>query len=179
MGRLATVAFVVLALAWIPVIRGAHGLYGYLQAVQGYLAPPIFVVFFIGVFWRGANAQGCFWSLLTGFALGVFRMGIDTPVTLGMRSLGAGYSPGSMLWVINHVNFQYFSVLIAVVSALVLIGVSLASAAPDAAQIQSLTFGTLSDADRTASRASWSRREVTASVFILVCILAAYFYFSG
>jgi SSS family solute:Na+ symporter len=179
MGRLATVAFVVLALAWIPVIRGAHGLYGYLQAVQGYLAPPIFIVFFLGVFWPRANAQGCFWSLLTGFALGVFRMGIDTPVTLGMQGLGGGYSPGSMLWAINHVNFQYFSVLIAVVSALVLIGVSLASAAPDAAQIRSLTFSTLSDADRTASRASWSRREVTASVFILACILATYIYFTG
>jgi SSS family solute:Na+ symporter len=32
------------AMAWIPVIKGAHGLYNYLQSVQGYLAPPIFVV---------------------------------------------------------------------------------------------------------------------------------------
>src|SRR5438445_1837579 len=44
-GRIATVVVVLVALAWIPVIKGAQGLYAYLQAVQGYLAPPIFVVF--------------------------------------------------------------------------------------------------------------------------------------
>ncbi|HEX3728614.1 MAG TPA: sodium/solute symporter, partial [Opitutaceae bacterium] len=48
MGRAATVAMVVISLLWIPVIQGAHGLYSYLQSVQGYLAPPIFVVFFFG-----------------------------------------------------------------------------------------------------------------------------------
>ena len=66
---------VLIALAWIPVIQGAHGLYNYLQAVQGYLAPPIFVVFFFGVFYKRLNAQGCLWALIVGFALGVFRHG--------------------------------------------------------------------------------------------------------
>jgi SSS family solute:Na+ symporter len=178
-GRLATIACVVLGLAWIPVIRGAHGLYGYLQAVQSYLAPPIFVVFFLGVFWRRANAQGCFWSLMTGFVLGAMRMLIDTPVSLQMQSAAGGYAHGSFLWVINNINFQYFSVLITAVSALVLIGVSLASAAPDAAQIQGLTFATISVSDRDRSRSSWSWRDVAASGFILACILAAYVYFTG
>src|SRR5580700_5903059 len=50
MGRIATVIMVLVAMAWIPVIKNAQGLYNYLQAVQGYLAPPIFVVFFLGVF---------------------------------------------------------------------------------------------------------------------------------
>src|SRR5580700_3116339 len=166
-GRLATIACVLLGLGWIPVIRGAHGLYGYLQAVQSYLAPPIFVVFFIGVFWRRANAQGCFWSLMTGFVLGAMRMLIDTPVSLQMQSAAGGYAHGSFLWVINNINFQYFSVLITAVSALVLIGVSLASAAPDAAQIQGLTFATISVSDRDQSRSSWSWRDVAASGFIL------------
>jgi SSS family solute:Na+ symporter len=178
-GRLATSACVVLGLAWIPVIRGAHGLYGYLQAVQSYLAPPIFVVFFLGVFWRRANARGCFWALVVGFALGALRMLIDTPVSLEMQSVAGGYPHGSFLWVMNNINFQYFSVLITAVSALVLVGVSLASAAPDAAQIQGLTFATLSDSDREKSRTSWSWREVAASAFILACILAAYIYFTG
>ena len=50
-GRLAVLAMVVIGLLWIEVIRGADGLYNYLQSVQGYLAPPIFVVFFMGIFW--------------------------------------------------------------------------------------------------------------------------------
>src|SRR5690242_13556858 len=41
MGRIATTIMVIIALAWIPVVRHAKGLYDYLQAVQGYLAPPI------------------------------------------------------------------------------------------------------------------------------------------
>jgi len=47
-GRIATTVMVVIGLAWIPVIKGGKGLYDYLQGVQAYLAPPIFVVFFLG-----------------------------------------------------------------------------------------------------------------------------------
>ena len=57
-GRIATIVMVLIALAWIPVIKNAQGLYDYLQAVQGYLAPPIFVVFFFGVFFKRLNAAG-------------------------------------------------------------------------------------------------------------------------
>jgi hypothetical protein len=34
MGRISTVVMVLIALLWIPVIQGAHGLYNYLQAVR-------------------------------------------------------------------------------------------------------------------------------------------------
>ena len=40
---------VLIALAWIPVVQGSRGLYDYLQGVQGYLAPPITAVFFLGL----------------------------------------------------------------------------------------------------------------------------------
>ena len=57
-GRVATVVMVLIGLLWIPVIQGAKGLYEYLQGVQGYLAPPIFAVFFFGVFFKRLNAEG-------------------------------------------------------------------------------------------------------------------------
>ena len=69
-GRIATVVMVLIALAWIPVIKSADGLYEYLQAVQGYLAPPIFVVFFFGVFFKRLNAKGCLWAMVVGFVAG-------------------------------------------------------------------------------------------------------------
>ena len=59
MGRLATAVMVLISLAWLPVIENAHNLYYYLQAVQSYLFPPVFVVFFFGVFAKRLNAQGC------------------------------------------------------------------------------------------------------------------------
>ena len=59
---------VLIGMLWIPVIQGARGLYDYLQGMQGYLAPPIFVVFFFGVFNKRLNAKGCLSALIVGFA---------------------------------------------------------------------------------------------------------------
>src|SRR6202140_2908313 len=178
-GRIATGIMVFVALAGIPVIKNAQGLYNYLQAVQGYLAPPIFVVFFFGVFFKRLNAQGAFWSMLVGFALGLFRMLVDTPVTLGLSGFKDGYPEGSFLWIVNNIYFQYFSVLITIVSAVVMVVVSHMTAEPDYSKLQSLTFETLTKEDRAQTRASWDWREVGASAVVLVCILGAYLYFRG
>jgi SSS family solute:Na+ symporter len=178
-GRMATAAMVVVALLWIPVIKGASGLYTYLQAVQGYLAPPIFVVFFFGVFFKRLNAAGALWAMIVGFVLGIFRMLVDTPVTLGLGGLQNGYVPGSFFWIINHIYFQYWSVLITIVSAIVMVVVSQMTREPDLAQIQSLTFATVTPEDRARTRASWGWKEVAGSVLVLVCILGAYLYFRG
>lgn len=179
MGRTATAVMVLIALAWIPVVQGATGLYNYLQAVQGYLAPPIFVVFFFGVFWKRLNAQGCLWAMIVGFVVGVFRMLVDTPVTLGLEAYKNGYPQGSFLWIVNNINFQYFSILITLISAVVMVAVSYATAAPDYGRITNLSFGTLTDAHREESSKSWSWREVAASVFVLAVILGGYLYFRG
>ncbi len=178
-GRIATTAMVFIALAWIPVIKNAQGLYTYLQAVQGYLAPPIFVVFFFGVFFKRLNAQGAFWAMLVGFVLGLFRMAVDTPVTLGLQGFQNGYPPGSFLWIVNNIYFQYFSVLITVVSAIVMVAVSYATSEPDYSKIQSLTFETTTTEDAARTRASWDWREIAGSALVLTCIMGAYLYFRG
>jgi SSS family solute:Na+ symporter len=178
-GRIATASMIVVALAWIPVIKGAQGLYNYLQAVQGYLAPPIFVVFFLGVFFKRMNAQGALWAMIVGFVLGIFRMIVDTPVALGLSGLQNGYTPGSFLWIVNNIYFQYFSVLITLVSAIVMVGVSHMTAEPNYANIRSLTFETVTEEDKARTRASWSWKEVAGSALVLACILGAYFYFRG
>jgi len=178
-GRVATSIMVLIGIAWIPVIRGAQGLYHYLQAVQGYLAPPIFVVFVLGIFWKRMNAKGCLAALLVGFALGVFRLAVDTPVTLGLAGFEHGYDVGSFFWIVNNLYFQYFSLMIFVVCVLVMVVVSHLSAVPSEERINGLTFATTSDADRACSRASWNRWDVVASCGVLVLILAAYLYFRG
>jgi SSS family solute:Na+ symporter len=175
-GRMATAVMVLVALAWIPVIKGAHGLYNYLQAVQGYLAPPIFVVFFLGVFWKRMNAPGALWSMIIGFALGIFRMIVDTPITLGMST---GYPSGSFLWIVNNIYFQYWSLLITVVSAIVMIAVSLMTPEPDLQQIRSLTFSTATEEDKKRTRASWNSVDLFTSAAVMAFILGAYLYFRG
>jgi SSS family solute:Na+ symporter len=183
-GRLAVGVMVLISMAWIPVIENAHGLYYYLQEVQAYLFPPMFVVFFFGVAWKRLNGKGCVAAMIVGTVLGIFRMAVDTPVTLGWfghDALGAplGYTPGSLLWIINNTYFQYFSLLLILISALTMIGVSYLTSPPEYEKIKGLTLGTASAEERRATRESWSWGDVAASVLIVLCILGAYLYFRG
>lgn len=175
-GRIATGVMVVIALIWIPVVKGANSLYEYLQAIQGYLAPPIFVVFFFGVFWKRLNAAGCLWAMTIGFGVGLFRMIVDTPVTLGIIK---SYQEGSFLWIVNNINFQYFSILITIISAAVMIIASYLTAAPDEDKIKGLTFATATAEHKARSRESWGWLEVLASCVVMAFIIGAYVYFTG
>lgn len=178
-GRIATTAMVLIGLAWIPVIQGSRGLYEYLQGVQAYLAPPIFVVFFLGVFWKRLNGAGCMAALIVGFLMGLFRLAIDTPVALKLQGYENGWGEGSFAWIVNQIYFQYYSLLIFLVSIVVMVMVSYATAAPSDEKISGLTYGTLTDEHRRESRASWSAIDVLASLAVLAAIAAAYIYFSG
>lgn len=179
MGRVATAIMVLIGLAWIPVIRGSQGLYDYLQGVQGYLAPPIFVVFFFGVFMKRLNAKGCLAALIVGFVMGVFRLLVDTPVSLKLAGYEGGYPEGSFLWIVNNIYFQYYSLLIFLVSVAVMIGVSYLTEKPSEEKTRGLTWGSESDAERQITRASWNQWDVINSGIVLGLILLAYFYFTG
>jgi SSS family solute:Na+ symporter len=175
-GRIATAVMVLIGIFWIPVIRGGRGLYDYLQGIQSYLAPPIFIVFFLGVFYKRLNAKGCIWALITGFAMGLFRLAVDTPIKL---IKGFQYAEGSFLWIVNHIFFQYYSMLILVASAAVMIAVSYMTKPPDYEKISGLTYGTRTDHDKQVTRASWFKGDVAASLVVIALIVAAYIYFSG
>jgi SSS family solute:Na+ symporter len=174
-GRVATTIMVLIGLLWIPVIRGSRGLYDYLQGVQAYLAPPIFVVFFFGVFHKRLNSKGCLSALVIGFIMGLFRLAVDTPVKLG----GLEYAQGSFFWVMNNVFFQYYSLLIFLVCTAVMFIVSYMTAEPQYEKIEGLTYGTITDEHRKESRASWGTTDVVASCIVMAIIIAAYLYFRG
>ncbi len=176
MGRLATVVMVIIGLLWIPVIQGSRGLYDYLQGVQAYLAPPIFVVFFFGIFFKRLNKQGALSALLVGLFLGVFRLAIDTPVMLGD---GFTYTEGSFFWIINNIFFQYYSLFIFLVCIAVMFGVSYMTDPPKYEKISGLTYGTLTDEDKRMSRESWNWVDVSLSVLLVAIIGFIYIYFSG
>jgi len=178
-GRVATAVMVVIGLIWIPVIQGSKGLYHYLQSVQGYLAPPIFVVFFLGVFIKRLNTKGCLATLLVGFALGLIRLAIDTPVSLKIAGFENGYKEGSFFWIINKIYFQYFSLLIFLVCVIVMIVTSYLTQKPSDEKIQGLTYATVSIQDRAKSRASWTKTDVLTTLAVILIILTVYIYFSG
>ena len=175
MGRVATSVMVLIGLLWIPVIEGGKGLYDYLQGVQSYLAPPIFVVFFLGVFWKRLNAKGCMAALITGFALGLFRLIVDTPVKLFN---GFSYTEGSFLWIINNIFFQYYSLVIFLVSIGVMVIVSYMTKEPDYEKLSGLTYATTSAEHKKISRGSWTRGDVISSILLVIFVIIAYLIFS-
>ena len=175
-GRIATIIMIFIGLMWIPVIQGSRGLYNYLQSVQGYLAPPIFTVFFFGVANKRLNAKGCLSALTIGFIMGLFRLAVDTPVSL-MSDFS--YKEGTFFWVVNNIFFQYYSLLIFIVSAITMVVVSYFTEEPDKKSIKGLTFFTLSDDQKNKDRSSVSTNDIVMTIVVLLLILFAYIYFSG
>lgn len=175
-GRLAVGVMIVIGLLWIPVIQGSRGLYDYLQGIQSYLAPPIFVVFFMGIFNSRLNKQGCLSALIVGIALGLFRLIVDTPVFL-MDDFA--YTQGSFLWIVNNIFFQYYSLGMFLICIVVMVVVSYMTSEPDQEKISGLTYKTLTEEDKRESRASWTWKDVALSALLMVIIIGIYLYFRG
>ena len=123
-GRVATTVVVGLGIIWIPVMYriASGGLYQYLQSVQGYLAPPITAVFFLGLFWPRLNAAGASWALGLGFILGMAKLTIQM-----FYGFGAGKAADpEILAYIGDFNFLYATGVLFLCSAVIFVVVSLA-----------------------------------------------------
>lgn len=129
-GRLSTVALVILGLLWIPLMKLISGqLYTYLQSVQAYIAPPIAAVFLIGILSRRVNAFGAMTALLAGGALGIVRLVAE----LNKSSLDG------WLLAFAEINFLHFAALLFAACTGILFAASAFRPAPSTAQIGDLT----------------------------------------
>jgi SSS family solute:Na+ symporter len=173
-GRIATAFIVVLGFAWIPVMKNAPGtLYDYLQSVQSYIAPPITVIFLLGIFSKRINATGALATLYIGLAIGLFRLTLDTITTFkGTQFTG-------FLGEVAAIPFSHFAIVIFVICVGILVVVSLLTEKPSEAQLAGLTFGTLSDENKATSRNSYNWVDILASALIIVIIIGILAYFTG
>jgi len=170
-GRIATVIIVILGMVWIPVMKRVNsGLYDYLQSVQSYLAPPITAAFLFGVFFKRLNAHGAFYSMITGFIIGISK--------LICQIFKTDFSPDSLIYRFGDWNFLYFCIWLFLFSIAVMVGVSLLTPKPTDAQLEGLTFSTTVAEDRAVSRASWNSKDVVLSLIVLAVIIAIFVYFS-
>ena len=78
-GRVFIFFLLIVSIAWVPIITGykESQLFHYIQTVSNLLCPPIAAVFLIGLFWARLNEPGAFWALMTGFAVGIVRFGLQ------------------------------------------------------------------------------------------------------
>lgn len=168
-GQLSTAILVGFGLLWIPIMKLVSAqLYQYLQSVQAYISPPIAAVFLLGILWKRVNAQGAMASLLTGFVLGVVRLVLE---------LNKGSLDGVLLTYAS-INFLHFAIVLFVTCALVLVGVSLLTAPPAAAQVEGITFQTATPAAEDAVAASKRGADRLLTVLLIAAVGALWWFFS-
>lgn len=171
-GQISTGVMVVFGLLWIPFMQNiSPQIYTYLQSVQAYIAPPIAAVFLIGVFWQRVNTSGAMAALIAGFVLGMGRLLAE----LNKDALGG---PLETFATMNFLHFAFF--LFAVCSTL-LVGVSLATPAPDRQRLANLTYATLDeDALDAAATAPPDRRlNLGLTALLIASVAALWLYFRG
>ncbi|MGL4595552.1 MAG: sodium:solute symporter [Thermoguttaceae bacterium] len=178
MGRIATAVIVILGLLWIPIIRHMPGtLYGYLQSVQAYIAPPIFAVFFLGVFFKRINAYGCMTGLIVGFLLGMLRLAAEI-----LNNTGAAanvFVEGSFAHWFATTSFTFVCIYLTIACSALIVAVSLVTPKPKDEQLIGLTYATSTPQQRSETRASWNAIDVVLTCGLIVIILGVYIYFTG
>jgi SSS family solute:Na+ symporter len=171
-GRIATAVVVVLGVLWVPVIeRLADGaLYGYLQNVQSYIAPPITAVFLLGIFSSRINYKGALATLFSG----IFIAGIRLTLEVFKGSLDTD----SIWFAIADMNFLKFSSFFFLYCVAVATLVSVLTPRPSAAQLAGLTMGSLTPEQKAENRASYNWIDIVASIFIIAIVIWVMIYFS-
>jgi len=165
-GRIVTVAMVALSMLWVPFIKYlSTEVYIYLQSVQAYISPPIAAVFLIGVFWPRANRYGAIAALVAGAVLGALRFIFE----LNKGSSLVSESP--LLSTLVGINFLHFAIVLFVVSVVLLVTVSLATAPESMAKLRGLTFATLDQDYRPRGR---DARSIFTLQIVVTIVLAVF-----
>jgi solute:Na+ symporter, SSS family len=173
-GRIATAVVVGLGIIWIPVMAkiSGGGLYQYLQSVQGYLAPPITAVFFLGLFWKRINSAGATWGLAGGFVLGMAKLTIQA-----FFGKGKIESPEFLVW-IGDFNFLYATGVLFVLSAIIMIVASYLTPPPPEEKIRGLTYGSIHKEAGEEIKKSWDLGNKFMVALILLLVGSMYLYFT-
>jgi solute:Na+ symporter, SSS family len=124
-GQIATVAFMLITVAWAPQIANFESLMNYMQGVLALISPPVVAIFLLGLFWKRANADGAFAALMAGLVIAVFTVASQI---------------GGIWETWDKVHFLVKAPIILAICATIQIVVSLATAPPPAVKTAGLTW---------------------------------------
>jgi SSS family solute:Na+ symporter len=174
-GRVVTVVMVALSMLWVPFIKYLSSeVYIYLQSVQAYISPPIAAVFLVGVFWPRVNRYGAIAALLAGAVLGAVRFIFE------LNKTSAFVVDSPFLSTFVGINFLHFAIVLFVVSLVILIGVSLATAPEPLAKLKGLTFATLGEdyRPRDPRAKSLFTLQIVTTVGLALLTIGLWVYFA-
>jgi SSS family solute:Na+ symporter len=151
-GRITTMILMAVAILWAPFIDDMGGLWDYLQQAFSILVPPVVVIFLLGALWRRGTRDAAFHTLWAGhlISLGFFAM------------TQAGIWP---------LHFTTNVGVMAALSAIIFVGVSLADDAPSAEEVEDVTWRPEMASDGTVDAPLWADIRIWASL-LAVAMLA-------
>ena len=169
-GKIATTIVVVLGIVWIPIMDKIGGgvLYQYLQSVQSYIAPPVTVVFLLGILWKRVNATAAITTLLSGLLLAALRIVAE----INRESLSG------FLLEFAAINFAHMAIFLFLISLVICIAVTLLTSPPDYRAIAGLAMGTRDDTPAKAGK-TYTSLDIALSTLLIVIVLAVLIYFTG
>ncbi|KAM6414890.1 sodium/glucose cotransporter 4 [Rhynochetos jubatus] len=138
-GRVFILILVVISILWIPIIQSANSgkLFDYIQSITSYLAPPITALFILAIFCKRINEPGAFWGLMVGLAVGLVRMIIE--FIYSTPSCGEEDRRPAVL---KDLHYLYFALILCVLTAIVIVLVSLCTPPIPEEQLACLTWWT-------------------------------------
>ncbi len=173
-GQAATIVIVILGILWIPIMRSMGDvLYTYLQEVQSVLAPGIAAAFLIGVTWKRASALGGLWGMVSGFIIGIIRLGAK----IYYENFGDASSVSLFKSLFYDMNWLFFCGWMLLFCVIVIFIVSMCTEAPTDEKIKGLVFGTSTPEQIAETRQSWTKWDVINSIIILAITAGFYIYF--
>lgn len=171
-GQTATVITVIIGIIWIPIMANISGvLYEYLQSVQSYIAPPITAVFLLGIFHKRINSHGAFATLIVGIVIAALRIVLEL--------IKGSLNPDGFLFKMGDMNFLTFGAWFFLFCILFAIGVSLLTPAPSQEKVVNLTFGTITDEEKSKNKGSYNWKDIVVSVIVVIIVISVMVFFDG
>ena len=177
-GKIATAIIVVLGIIWIPIMEKIGGgvMYQYLQNVQSYIAPPVTAVFLLGIIWKRVTSDAAITTLISGLILLILRLGTEIyfqdEITSGIQVSGIAFAFAT-------INFAHMAIFMFIFSVFLCVGVSMASAVPDYATIEGLSFGTMTTKMKQEFRESFNTTDLVLSIILVGLVISILLYFTG
>jgi SSS family solute:Na+ symporter len=174
MGRAATVAGIVLAIAAAYVASAFNNIMDMLQLVFAFVNAPLFATFFLGMFWRRTTGHGAFTGLLCGTLGAAIHHGLTLPAgaVVGIK--------GGYLGVIHTYPSELAQTFWTAITAwttctVITIVVSLITRPRPDDELRGLVYA-LTPRPRDTERKFW-QRPMTLGVTVLVMTLLLNFVF--
>ncbi|KFQ45477.1 Sodium/glucose cotransporter 4, partial [Nestor notabilis] len=138
-GRVFILILIAISILWIPIIQSANSgqLFDYIQSITSYLAPPITALFILSIFCKRINEPGAFWGLMVGLAVGLVRM-----IAEFIYSIPSCGEEDRRPAVLKDMHYLYFAFILCVLTAIVIVLVSLCTPPIPEEKLACLTWWT-------------------------------------